>query len=298
MRWAGRGGAGWGWARALGGALILGVLAWRLGAGPFLDGVRHVDVWSVAAAAVIAVVTTACCAWRWSIVARGLGAAVAPRAAVVACYRSQFLNTTLPGGVLGDVDRALRHGPRAVAWERVAGQGVQACVAVSLLVVLPSPVQSSMPVVLVVVAAMVLVVVLLRPVPLRKDSSVPGRLARAAYADLMRGLLARRAWPGIVVASTLAVAGHVLTFLIAARVAGSLTQLLPLALVVLVAMGLPLNVAGWGPREGAAAWVFGAAGLGAGEGVAVAVAYGVLVLVASLPGALVLLPGLRGAPRG
>jgi hypothetical protein len=186
----------------------------------------------------------------------------------------------------------------------VAGQGVQACLAASFLLVLPSPVRSSMPVVLVVGAAAVLGVVsgvvLLRPVPLRENSSVHVRLARAAYADLLRGLLARRAWPGIVVASTLAVAGHVLTFLIAARVAGStasLTQLLPLALVVLVAMGLPLNVAGWGPREGAAAWVFGAAGLGAGEGVAVAVAYGVLVLVASLPGALVLLPGLRGAPR-
>jgi hypothetical protein len=34
--------------------------------------------------------------------------------------------------------------------------------------------------------------------------------------------------------------------------------------------------------------VFGAAGLGAGQGVATAVVYGVMVLVASLPGAIVL----------
>jgi hypothetical protein len=48
------------------------------------------------------------------------------------------------------------------------------------------------------------------------------------------------------------------------------------------------GIAGWGPREGAAAWVFATAGLGADQGVATAVVYGVMALVASLPGALVL----------
>ena len=74
-------------------------------------------------------------------------------------------------------------------------------------------------------------------------------------------------------------------------------ELLPLALLVLLAMGLPINVAGWGPREGAAAWVFGAAGLTAAQGVAVSVVYGVMTLVAVLPGAVVLLvEWLRSAP--
>jgi hypothetical protein len=48
------------------------------------------------------------------------------------------------------------------------------------------------------------------------------------------------------------------------------------------------GIAGWGPREGVAAWVFGAAGLGADLGVATAVVYGVMALVSGLPGALVL----------
>jgi bacteriorhodopsin len=73
---------------------------------------------------------------------------------------------------------------------------------------------------------------------------------------------------------------------------------------------LPLNVAGWGPREGAAAWAFGAAGLGAAAGVGTAVVYGVMSLVASLPGAVLLLAsrrrrvligstlGVEGAARG
>jgi hypothetical protein len=99
----------------------------------------------------------------------------------------------------------------------------------------------------------------------------------------------------VVAASALAVAGHVGTFVLAARAAGVAVppvRLVPVALVVLLAAAVPLNVAGWGPREGAAAWAFGAVGLGAGQGVVVAVVYGGLVLVASLPGAAVLL--LRG----
>ena len=40
----------------------------------------------------------------------GLGVEVPLRDAVAAYYRSQFLNATLPGGVVGDVHRAVRHG--------------------------------------------------------------------------------------------------------------------------------------------------------------------------------------------
>ena len=33
----------WTWARLVGGAAVIGVLTWRVGTGPFLDGVRSVD---------------------------------------------------------------------------------------------------------------------------------------------------------------------------------------------------------------------------------------------------------------
>jgi hypothetical protein len=92
---------------------------------------------------------------------------------------------------------------------------------------------------------------------------------------------------------------------VAARAAGadaSLARLAPLVLLVLVASGLPLNIAGWGPREGAAGWLFGLAGMSAQQGVATAVVYGVMVLAASLPGALVLVVSVvrrsRGGRRG
>ena len=301
----------WTWARLLGGAAILVVLLWRLGTGPFLNAVRMIDGWSLAAAAGIAALTTVCCAWRWSLVARGLGVGVPMRDAVPAYYRSQFLNTTLPGGVLGDVHRAVRHGRdvgdpsralRAVAWERSAGQVVQIVLAITVLLVLPSPVRSSMAVVATaVVAGGVGVVLLCRALP-HGGPSRWGRTVRTAATDLRGGLLARRAWPGIVLASAVVVAGHAVTFLIAARTAGSTAspaRMLPLALLVLLAMGLPTNIAGWGPREGAAAWVFSVAGLSADQGVATAVVYGVMVFVASLPGAVVLFAAwLRRGTRG
>lgn len=301
----------WAWARPLAGAAVLGAVVCRLGTGPFLDAAGTIDARSLAAGAGIAVLTTVCCAWRWCLVARGLGVPVPLRAAVGAYYRSQFLNTTLPGGVLGDVHRAVRHGRdtgeagrclRAVAWERAAGQVVQLVLAVAVLLLMPSPVRSSMPVVAVAVVAGAVAVLLLSRALSYAGRSVWARSARTALGDLNAGLSARCAWPGIVIASSAAVAGHVATFLVAARTAGStapVAELLPLGLLVLLATGIPANLAGWGPREGAAAWAFGAAGLGASAGIATAVVYGAMVLVANLPGGVVLLAGsFRGSARG
>ena len=93
-------------------------------------------------------------------------------------------------------------------------------------------------------------------------------------------------------ASVLVVAGHTATFVIAARVAGCtapLGELVALLMVVQIAAGIPLSVGGWGPREGAAAWAFAAAGLGAAHGVTVSTLYAVVMLPAVAPGAGLLL---------
>jgi uncharacterized membrane protein YbhN (UPF0104 family) len=287
-------------ARVCGGAAVLAVVVWQVGTGPFVDGVRTVDAWSLTAAAAIAVLTTVCCAWRWSLVARGLGMEVPLRSAVAAYYRSQFLNTTLPGGVLGDVHRGVRHGAavgnvgralRAVGWERSAGQAVQALLALAVLSTMPSPVRRPTAVAAVILVAVALVVVGIgRGVPPR-GSSGWARGVRAAGRDVRDGLAAPRIWPGVVLASVVVVAGHATTFVIAARTAGATTstvQMLAPTLLVLLAMAIPANVGGWGPREGVAAWAFGTAGLGADLGVSTAVVYGVMGLVANLPGAVVL----------
>jgi uncharacterized membrane protein YbhN (UPF0104 family) len=272
------------WARLIGGAVVLAVVVWRVGTGPFLDGLRSVDATSVVLAVVIGLPTTFCCAWRWRLVARDLGLQIGSRDALASYYRSQFLNSVLPGGVLGDLHRGVSHGRaardtgralRAVVWERTAGQVVSVLVTVAVLAALPSPVRWPSLLVGGVALALALVVVL-----------------------WVAGV--RRHWSAITVASLLAMTGHLATFLVAARTAGSsasVATLLPLALLVLLAMAVPANLAGWGPREGMAAWAFGAAGLGASQGVSTAVVYGVMAFVASLPGLVVLaLSWRRTAP--
>lgn len=289
----------WAWVRLLVGLGILGLLVWRVGTGPFLYGIRSVDATALMAAFAVGVVVTVGCAWRWSVIASGLGVRLRMREAVASYYRSQFLNTTLPGGVLGDVHRAARHGldigdvglgVRAVVLDRVAGQSVQVAITAVVLLALPSPVRRYLPVVVAVLVVVGLAVAGLARATNHDDNSHNGRLARTLRglgSDVRGGLLARGNWVRVGAASALVLAGNVATFLIAARAAGvtaPLTVLLPLVFLVLLATAVPLNIAGWGPREGAAAWAFAATGLSAEWGLATAVTFGILVFVASLPG--------------
>lgn len=289
-------------------AVVVAVVVWRLGTGPLLAGLQAVDGRAVLAAAAVVLVTTICAAWRWTIVARCLGLRLSWSAAVAAYYRALFLNLTLPGGVAGDVHRGVRHGRevrnvgcalRAVVWERAAGQVVQAALTISVLLILPSPVRSSMPFVAGAALGVAVGLVVVGRTRVQGEGSRWTRVRNRVVTDIRAGALRRNALPAVVLTSAIIVVGHAVTFLIAARAAGvtaPTARLLPLAVLALLAMALP-SIGGWGPREGATAWVFSAAGLGAGRGAATAVTYGVLVLTASLPGALVLVVERRPRRR-
>jgi glycosyltransferase 2 family protein len=305
----------WAVARLAGAATIVAVIVVRLGAGPFLTGLRAVSAGPLLAACGIAVVTTSCCAWRWWLVARGLHVPLGFGAALAAYYRSQFLNSALPGGVLGDLHRGVRHGRdtgdlgrglRAVFWERTAGQVVQIVVTVALLAMFVSPVRGVALAILVVgvLVALVAGTVLrrggMRRAILSRGRSRWERARQTISSDVRDGVAAPQIWPGVLGCSIAAQAGHVVTFLIAARATGAtlpFAHMLPLAMLVLLAAAVPMNVGGWGPREGAAAWVFAAAGLTAAQGVAAGAAYGALVTAASLPGAVVLGAGALARRR-
>ncbi|MFC5854401.1 lysylphosphatidylglycerol synthase transmembrane domain-containing protein [Streptomyces chlorus] len=300
---------------ALAGVVILAVLLWRLGTGVLVDGLRRIDGPSLLAALGIGLVTTVFSAWRWALVARGLRIRLPLLPAVADYYRALFLNAALPGGVLGDVHRAVRHGQstgdlgrgvRSVVLERAAGQLALFAAGAVMLLTMPSPVRDDIRqtaplagLAALGACAVVLALRMNRPTPSRR-----GRALRSALAEAREGLLSRRNGPGVLVSSAVVLAGYLAMFVLAARVAGvgaAVTELLPLAVLALLAMSLPLNVGGWGPREGVAAWAFGAAGLGAGRGLTVAVVYGVLSLAASLPGVIVLVvrwyAGLRAGRR-
>jgi uncharacterized membrane protein YbhN (UPF0104 family) len=284
---------------------------WRLvGEGPFEDGLRAVTWPAVAGAVTLTFLTTVLSAWRWQTVARALGVGIGLPAAISAYYRSLFLNSVLIGGVLGDVHRAVTHGRRsgdvvlglrAVAWERLCGQVIQALVTALVLLIAPSPVRPALPYVLGGVAGVAGCAALVVCVAGRRGRSRLARTARAVSGDLRGQLLTRGVWPRITLASVLIVAGHTAVFVIAARVAGStapLWELIALLLVIQTAVVIPLSIGGYGLREGAAAWAFSAAGFGAALGITVTILYAVLMLAAVSPGAGLLLGDAVRRHRG
>jgi len=296
--------------RPAAGVTVLWFLGRQVGAGPFMDGLRAVTWPAVAGAVTLTALTTVCSAWRWRVVARALGVGIGLPGAICAYYRSQFLNSVLIGGILGDVHRAVTHGRRSgdvvrglrtVAWERLCGQVIQAVVTAFVLLILPSPVRPALPYVLGGVAGVAGCAALVVRGAARRGRSRQARTARAVSDDMRCGLLAREVWPRLTLASVLVVAGHTATFVIAARVAGCtapLGELVALLMVVQTAVVIPLSIGGWGLREGAAAWAFSAAGLGAATGVTVTTLYAVLMLAAVAPGAGLLLGDAVRRRRG
>jgi uncharacterized membrane protein YbhN (UPF0104 family) len=280
---------------ALGLALMLAI-AVRVGAEPFVRGLTAVSPATIGAALVLAAVATAAASWRWRIIAARLGLTLAWTPAICAYYRSQFLNTVLPGGVMGDVDRAITHGrgvgdlaqaSRAVAVERSAGQAVQLVIAAVALVSLGlwayAPAVGVL-LLVVVIACVAVVVAARRSARVRVVIGREVGLLRIALGDLPT--IAR-----VGAASTVVIACHVATFVVACLAVGvtaPLGQVIAVALIAVLAASIPFNVGGWGPREGASAWAFAALGLGAATGIAASTAFGVLAMIAVAPGAAVI----------
>lgn len=266
----------------------------------------------VALALAITVLQVLVLAWRWRYTARRLGVDLPFGTAVAEYYLGILLNQVLPGGVTGDVSRAWRHarsspsaGPavRAVILERASAQVVMTLVAIASVLWLPWGSVSVRSVAAGV--ATILLAILVGAVAGRASPASPwGRF----WADARTAVLAPGATGPQLVSALLVVGSYIGVFLIAARAVGvsaPLGSLVPLVAPVLMTMLVPVTVAGWGVREAAAAALWGLVGLGAEDGAAVSVAYGLLVLVSSAPGLVVLtrtIAGGRGRtarpPRG
>ena len=296
----------WPLVKVVAGVGILVALVVRLGAQAFVDGLTAIGVGSVLAALALGLLTTVASAARWCIVARGLGLRLPLAAAVSDCYRAVFLNSVLPAGVLGDVHRAVGYGRqigdvgrgvRVVALERVTGQAAVVVLGLAVLLGAMVPGRSGGAELLAVLVALGAAVLWTARHP--RAARVRTAL-RSACTEARSGALSRSTWPGLLALSVVTLAGYLALFFVAARVAGSqasLGELLPLLVLGLLAMALPLNIGGWGPREGVMAVAFGAVGLGAAQGLTTAVVYGVLSLIACLPGAVVLLLAARAPVR-
>jgi uncharacterized membrane protein YbhN (UPF0104 family) len=271
---------------------VLIALVAHVGTGPFLRGLLSIDARTIGAAFVLSAAATAAAAWRWRVIAGRLGVGLRWPTAVGRYYESQFLNTMLPGGVIGDVRRALTRergagtvaqGTRAVVIERTMGQLVQIALAVVVLAYFGLEFEGYLLSALGIGLALLVVAALVA-------SATSARLRGAVkreFSELSAGVGSPGAFVQVVVASIVVVVCHVATFGIAAEAVGASVpplRLAAIALVVLLASSIPLNIGGWGLREGIAGWTFAVAGFGASTGVAASTLFGVLAIIAVAPG--------------
>ncbi|CAH1041695.1 hypothetical protein HPTD01_173 [Halomonas sp. TD01] len=253
----------------------------------------------MALALLISVLQVMLSAWRWQLTAGLIDVPLRYRYALREYYLALLVNQLLPGGVLGDAGRAHRHARqssskgsawRAVVIERASGQ--LAIALYTLIALFTSPLwltalgfSGLMVVVGVVGIVMVAGVTLM--VWLRRSAVTLPTWCAALGQDMRRGLLQRDVWPRQLISSFSIVLSYGLVMVCAARAIGvelAALDVLALAPVLLLAMLVPLSIAGWGVREGAAAGIWMFVGLPSAQGVAISLAYGVLVLISSLPG--------------
>lgn len=293
------------WTRTAVGVGILIAILFAVGAEPFVRGITSVTPAAVVAALALTAVATAAAAWRWRVIAARLGLRLGWRESLAAYYGSQFLNTVLPGGVMGDVHRAVSHGrsvdqvaqaARAVAAERMVGQAVQLLLAFVVLASIGisayAPAMGLLLVLVGVVGAAAIAAVVSRRV--RTMLQREWTILRDALGTV--GTIVR-----VVAASIVVVCAYVAMFVVACVAVGidaGPERVTAAAVIAVVAASIPLSIGGWGPREGAAAWAFGAAGLGAATGIAAATAFGVLAMIAVAPGAVVVAASVLRRRRG
>lgn len=291
-------------------ALLLLVVFYLVDGEDLANQVRQFHLWPALLALLVSILQIVVSAWRWRYTAARLGLPLPLREAIREYYLASFLNQVLPGGVVGDANRAWRHGSsgvgrgaalRAVMIERLSGQlvlAVVALIAFLLVVDVEGLAQSAIDGIWqnrgstvigpVAVAVFGLVLGLGLYYGVRRG---PPALLSTFAGDVRRALFV---WPAVAwqwLSSILVLTTYLAVYLLAARALGvqrPAWELLPLVPLVLLAMLIPISVAGWGVREGAAALVWAQAGLPPAEGVVIAVGYGILVLISSLPGALML----------
>ncbi|MEO1795636.1 MAG: lysylphosphatidylglycerol synthase transmembrane domain-containing protein [Pseudomonadota bacterium] len=287
-------------------ALIAFIVS-TVGAGDVLARLGAADpVWILAAIAA-ATAQMFLSSLRWRLTAARLGAGLRYRDAVSEYYLSSIINSTVPGAVVGDALRVVRtraaagleRAAQAVIIERLAGQvALGATLIAGLALSGHAVLEGSAAVAAAIVLAVLGLLFLLR-------GGIASRLMPAVGQRFLMAI--RLSWFGRstalfqIVLSLLVVAANLAGFVFAARATGAIIgfpEILYAVPLILAAMLIPFSVAGWGYREGAAAAVFPWIGASAAAGVSASVLYGAVILVASLPGVLVLFAGDRGLSFG
>lgn len=283
-------------------------LLWHLADGPQAAAkLAAADPRWLAAALGLLTLQTILSSVRWQVTAAQFGIALPVREALREYYISQIVNQSLPGGMVGDAARAVRARGQAgllaagqsVVFERLAGQiALFLAMSAAFLATVAAPGGLDWPSWLLPPVAALVLAGLAVPLAAAAAARIPGRIGqgvRAGWRAFDTAIAARRVLPRQVVLSIATTLCNLAAFACCAAAVGAdlpLIAILALVPLILFTMLIPISVAGWGLREGAAATLFPVAGATATQGLAASIAFGLVFLVAVLPGVpLVLLQG-------
>jgi glycosyltransferase 2 family protein len=284
---------------ALSGALLW-LLLDRTDTAALMAKLAAVDPRWLTAAFALTLVQVVLISWRWAFIMAGLDAAIGVRRALCINLAGFFLGQALPTSIAGDAWRVwkirtlgfgIATGLRGVLVDRTTALiGLVVVVlgtAPLLLARMPDPAMRWS------VAAGLAIGGALLTLAMSADRWASGRLGGLAeFGRAVRGLLSRpiTAIPIVGVSVVVHLLAGVTMWLIACSlgiVVGLVDCLVLMPPIVLVA-GMPLSVAGWGLREGAMVAVFALVGVPMDGALLMSVLLGLLLLLVSLPGGLVL----------
>jgi len=266
------------------------------------------DLWLLGLAVGISIATSFIHACRWILVMRAVGDTMNYARAVRIVLIGYFFNHFLPTSLGGDVYRVWhthRHGAGlAAAANAVILDRVVALVALLLMMlaslrwmfrVIEDPVMQ-WELVVTITGGLCSVAVLVRAAGLPaawrrwKLIALLGELSAHARAVFLRP---RYGVPAIALSIIMHAIFALVVFItaMAIHLNVSMTNCLFLVPPIILITMLPFSVAGWGLREGAMVVAFGFVNMGSSDAFALSVLTGIVVMVASLPGALLwLLP--------
>jgi glycosyltransferase 2 family protein len=287
------------------GGISAGLIAWlatRIDLDPLRDAFATLDPAWTALALAFLLAQLVLAGLRWSWIHRHLGQSLRPRDAVDLAFVGQFFNQTLPSAIGGDAVRAVLAAKRGLtAGQAASGVILDRGFALIVLVALMALAAPILPareaawlagLALATLAALAIGLVLAE----RVRKFLPAWRARDwAYsvADGLRAILAR---PRLLLASLAVHLGVIATFWALAQaldVPASFVLCMAAVPPVVLLSTLPISLAGWGVREGAAVYVFGLAGIAAADALALSIAFGLAQIAVGLPGLLLWLKGKR-----
>lgn len=295
---------------------LIGWLATRVDVSPLLSRFAAMDMTAALAAVAVMFGQLVLTAWRWRLVADRIGGPLPPGPALRLTLIGQFFSQTLPSAIGGDGVRAWLASRLGISLPKaIAGMFADR---VAALIVLVGFVGAMLP----WLHARIGDVRLVAAAALLVAATMAAAAILIGLGDKIGVLLGRSRWtrpvaepatalrtvlrgPGslqIVALSALVHLGVILgAFLIARslRIGVDFVDCLVLIPPIVLLTTLPVSIAGWGVREGAAVVGFGLIGTDAADALAISVAFGLVQIVIGLPGGLLwLMDGRPGRPLG